>query len=281
MSSRELDQFFTKPSVAKACVDSIPNKYKSDNYVWMEPAAGACAFYNEFPVADKIAMDLDPKSSVVKQQDFLQYTHSGSKPVVVVTNPPFGKVFKLAVEFFNQSAQFADVICMLIPTSFEGYAIHRRLNPDFKLVSSEWVREDAFTLDGEDYPLRTCFQVWARDSDIDLRLSDFEPKITHPDFTLVADGSQQKVRQTAHLASNYDLAVPWWDCSRSCLSLTEGQQMKVCTTRWLIKCNKPGVESKIRNLDFTQCASAGQSGAPLMKWNDFVKLYDGHTFHKL
>jgi len=260
----------------------IPEKYKTSEYTWIEPACGTGAFYNEFPsLVKKVALDLDPKMPGTIKQDFFDYTANDSK-IVVVTNPPFGKVYKLAVDFFNHAATFADTICMLIPTSFEGYAIHRRLNPNFKLTKTVWTREDAFLHDGKDYPLRCCFQIWERSSNSEnLRLNTFEPKLLHKDFELIADGSQQKVRKTAHLQNNYDIAVPWWDCKRLTLDFSEAKKMPVCTTRWLLKCKDEKVIAKIKSLNLIDCASAGQSGAPLMKWNHFVKLYDGAIFNRI
>lgn len=278
--AKQLDQFFTKPDVVKACISKIPKIYKDNKYTWIEPACGEGAFYYQFPVKNKIAMDIDPKISEAIQQDFLQYT-TNKKDIVVVTNPPFGSFSGLAVDFFKKAAEFADVICMLIPSSFESYRIQRRLPKEWVLESTHRVRENAFTHNGEDYPLRCVFQVWVKNSKKqNLRELIAPAKKTHKDFTLVADGGMNhKIRKTAHLENNYDIAFPWWDCRRAIKSHEEMQNKNVCTSYWLIKCNnKDKFLKKISTLDLMSAVSHGQSNAPALRWNDFVELYNGKEF---
>ena len=64
-----LDQFYTKPEIAKKCCELIDfSQYDSI----LEPSAGAGAFL-EFLPDHTNAVDIDPKIKGIKKQDFLTY----------------------------------------------------------------------------------------------------------------------------------------------------------------------------------------------------------------
>jgi len=275
MKAKALDQFYTKPEVARACIAHVPQKYRQ-GYTWLEPASGSGSFFNNFPTEDKVAVDIDPKIPEALQSDFFEYTPTQGENVITVTNPPFGKFSKLAVEFFNHAATFSKAICVLVPCSFEEHRIQRRLDKRFKLTFQQRVRHNAFSFEGKDYPLRCVFQVWEIDADIDLRCTSKVKYDTHEDFTLVAEPSKKReLRPTAHKEMDYDFAVPWWDCKRKTLSREEMQSKDTCTSYWLIKTNSPQFVEKVENADLVSWSAAGQKTAPAIRWNDFIKAYDG------
>ena len=53
------DQFFTKPSVAKHCVDKVNELFPLINYdIVLESSAGSGAFLDEFP-KNKLGLDIE------------------------------------------------------------------------------------------------------------------------------------------------------------------------------------------------------------------------------
>ncbi|HCT55377.1 MAG TPA: hypothetical protein DF712_23270, partial [Balneola sp.] len=65
-----LDQFYTKPEVAKLCCDLMDfSKYESV----LEPSAGTGAFLDFLPSEKTNALDIDPKREDIEEGDFLKY----------------------------------------------------------------------------------------------------------------------------------------------------------------------------------------------------------------
>lgn len=125
ITPRELDQFFTKPEVAKECVQELISFLESENLnvfeKIVEPSFGQGAFVNAIKehITDKlqlVIMDIDARDEQLRQ-NFLTFDHSrGLESVNCLTigNPPFGKSCALAIEFFNKSAQFSSIIAFIV-----------------------------------------------------------------------------------------------------------------------------------------------------------------------
>ena len=79
------DQFYTKPCVAKECIEHLP---KSDEYTFIEPSAGDGSFYNILG-RDTIGVDTDPKCQGLIKADFLKWSPPPSKRKYSRWNPPF------------------------------------------------------------------------------------------------------------------------------------------------------------------------------------------------
>lgn len=163
--SRKLDQFYTKPEVAKYFYKKLSSIVNIDDSFLLEPSAGEGSFSILFH-SNSLALDLDPKRDNIKKQDFLEFNSSNQiktdKPIVVIGNPPFGKNASLAVSFFNKSADFSNVIAFIIPKTFKKESVTNRLSLDFHLEYSEDVQKDSFTFNNEDYDVPCVFQIWIR-----------------------------------------------------------------------------------------------------------------------
>lgn len=123
-SDKELDQFFTPNKTAKLCVDKtiqlLTDLGESVNdYHWIEPSAGAAAFYDAFPHTDKTALDVVSQRDDIISQDFLTWkpntTHN-----IVCGNPPFGLRGHTALKFINHAAEWADHVSFILPQLFES-----------------------------------------------------------------------------------------------------------------------------------------------------------------
>lgn len=185
--SKELDQFYTKQEVALKLCEIVKRKLNLNEYTFLEPSAGFGSFVDAlrkiFQEPKIEAIDLDPKSFDIKQQDFFSYTPKEQK-IITIGNPPFGKRANLAVKFFNHASEFSDYIAFIVPLQFEKWSVQKNLNKDFKLIFSQILEPNSFIFSGKDCSIRCCFQIWTRcDSDVDLRLKK-APPTTHKSFEM-------------------------------------------------------------------------------------------------
>jgi hypothetical protein len=152
-----LDKFYTKPLVAKICINSLDlSRY---DYI-IEPSAGSGAFSSQ--IENCIAFDISPEDDSIIQQDFLRYERERKiyEDVLVIGNPPFGQQNALAIRFINHAAMFATTIAFILPLSFKKKSIQNKINLDFSLVKEYELPKSAFLLDGNDYTVPSVFQVW-------------------------------------------------------------------------------------------------------------------------
>ena len=107
----KLDKFYTKPEIAKQCVDFLQKKLPlSGTERYLEPSAGAGAFLSYLP-NNTIALDIKPESSRIQQQDFFSYNTSCD---VCIGNPPFGSRSATAINFFNHAAELCSIIAFIL-----------------------------------------------------------------------------------------------------------------------------------------------------------------------
>ena len=160
-----LDQFYTKPEVAAACwkhfTDTLStlNRNFSDLF-FVEPAAGTGAFYELLPLRRRLGIDIVPKCSDVKPQNFFKVTNFPFDPkdIAIIGNPPFGKRGKLAIDFFNHASDLADLVAFIVPVNFRKFIVHKQLNPSMRFISKLPLPRDAFHLDtGKSYSVNTEF----------------------------------------------------------------------------------------------------------------------------
>lgn len=81
-------------------------------------------------------------------------------------NPPFGQQNSLAIDFFNESANFCHTIAFILPLSFKKDSIQNRLNLEFHLIDEIILGDCEFLLKNEDVINVPCvFQVWSKKSE--------------------------------------------------------------------------------------------------------------------
>lgn len=161
----QLDQFYTKPSIASMCYELAQRSIRySGDYVELEPSAGNGSFYNLMRPATRVGIDLEPKCCGIEQGDFLELDANRfeGRRVFVIGNPPFGRNSSLAVKFFNHSAKFAEAIAFILPKTFKKQSIHNRINARFHLHLCIDLPKNSFLLDGAEYDVPCCFQVWLK-----------------------------------------------------------------------------------------------------------------------
>jgi len=158
-----LDKFYTIPSYSKKCIDKVGELY--DILKWdliVEPSAGNGSFLNQLPAANKIGIDICPEHPSIVKQDFFDYSPPADKAnILVLGNPPFGRVSSLAIKFFNHSAQWANVIAFIIPRTFRRISVQNKLNEMFHLVYDEEVPTTPCCF-SPPMMVKCCFQIWEK-----------------------------------------------------------------------------------------------------------------------
>jgi hypothetical protein len=179
-----MDKFYTKPHVAKKCVEILMSYCKdAADYHWIEPSAGDGKFIDAMQTADlKIkGYDIDPYRDDIIKHDFLRYDVKQSDTLYgVIGNPPFGKNCKTAIQFINHAASFANLIAFILPSTFCKPNLQNKLDTRLRLVESVMLPSDSFV------PRTNCkvvFQIFERDNAYTRPMTKLSRET--PDFTFV------------------------------------------------------------------------------------------------
>ena len=275
-----LDQFYTKPEIAKSCFDFFIDVTKKEklfnkNMFFIEPSAGEGSFFDNLPKKRRIGIDIQPKHEEIIKGDFLTWNYKPpyKKRIVVIGNPPFGKRGQLAIDFFNHSALFADTIAFILPVSFRKYRIHKALNNDFALIATFPLLRNAFyTQNEKNYKVNTEFQVWTKlpISCKNLRLIN-PPPITHDDFILYQYNNTPEALKM--FDKKFVFAVPaqgYQDYTRRETSAGACEKNK----QWMLfDADDKEVISRLWNMDFKKIAYDCGTVVPGFRKNDVIREY--------
>jgi hypothetical protein len=180
-----LDKFYTVPSVAKECLQKVGDNYSWDSWdLVVEPSAGNGSFFLQIPTSKKIGIDLLPEDSQLLKQDFFTFVPSIPGKILVVGNPPFGKVSSLAVKFFNHAATFASVIAFIIPRTFRRRSVQNKLDLSFHLICDIELPLEPCAF-SPPMMAKCCFQIWEK------RLEEriiVDLPLLHPHWTFLPYG---------------------------------------------------------------------------------------------
>jgi predicted RNA methylase len=185
------EQYYTIPATANFCVDKIKNYINKDSLI-LEPCGGRGDFIRAVQAAgfdnEIISCDIEPKDPKVVKANFLEDApfreeFANCKHLVTVTNPPFGRANSLSVKFFNEAAQYSDVIGFIIPKAWKKWSVINRLNNRFHLVEEFEMPKVCFYSEEkgayENKNLNTLFQIWKKEDRI-------RSKISVPDHKLIS-----------------------------------------------------------------------------------------------
>lgn len=174
----KLDQYYTKPEYAVDCYTKslklISERMDISSSYFMEPCVGTGSFYLQFPEERRFGCDIEPvhlDENVIHSDFLLEFginARSKGEPIIVISNPPFGKISSLAIKFFNKCASMPEVkyICFIVPKTFRKVATQNKLNEMFHLVLDEDSPHDAFILHGEPHHVPCVFQIWERRDEV-------------------------------------------------------------------------------------------------------------------
>lgn len=158
------DQYYTKMSVAKECIDSILSLIPSAlQYQWIEPSAGNGSFLKGLPAnIQSIGIDLDPKMDGIMKGDFLTWEPSTQTKRVFFGNPPFGKQGSLAKSFIQHASQYATIIAFILPKSFVKPSMSRAFPSKFHCILEKELPKDSFEVNSVPYDVPCVFQIWEK-----------------------------------------------------------------------------------------------------------------------
>lgn len=166
-----LDEFYTRSKVAEECHADFINALVQDyadvsSYKFVDPSAGAGAFYDLLPSDSRIGMDIVTNRLDIERGDFLSWQpKANGRRYAVIGNPPFGYRAWLALAFVNHAATFADYIGMILPMAFQsdgkGSPKHRVVGAE--LIQQRMLPKDSFVYpDGSPASVNALWQVWRR-----------------------------------------------------------------------------------------------------------------------
>ena len=144
-AKNKLDQYFTKPEVARYYSEKIKELLGEDNN-FIEPSAGEGAFSFNFKGIQ--SYDLAPRFNGCHKQDFLSKDFLPELGAVFVGNPPFGKNSSLALKFLNKCCESeAMAVCFILPKTFKKRFFQERVNLSYSVLYEEDVPKNSFLLD--------------------------------------------------------------------------------------------------------------------------------------
>ena len=180
-----LDKFYTLPTCSKKCIDKICQLYDITKWdLIVEPSAGNGSFLNQIPSNNKIGIDILPEQPNIIKQDFFHYSPLNKTNILVIGNPPFGKVSSLAIKFFNHSAKWANVIAFIIPRTFRKISVQNKLDNMFHLVYDEEIPNNPCCFSPQ-MMVKCCFQIWEKK---ETKRKFIDLSTTHPDWEFLKLG---------------------------------------------------------------------------------------------
>lgn len=187
-----LDKFYTIPSYSKKCINKVFELYESNFDLIIEPSAGNGSFFNQLNYDNKIGIDIAPETDNLVKMDFFDYTPIINKDtymytntnILVIGNPPFGRVSSTAIKFFNHAGKWAHVIAFIVPRTFRRPSVQNKLHPEFHLIYDEDVPTNPCCFTPR-MIAKCCFQIWEK-RDVKRPLVELPTK--HEDWEFLSFG---------------------------------------------------------------------------------------------
>jgi hypothetical protein len=268
-----LDKFYTLPACSKRCIEKVSTMYDITRWdLIVEPSAGNGSFLNQIPSNKKIGIDISPEHPDIIKQDFFDYHPPPEhKNILVIGNPPFGRISSLAIKFFNHSAKWANAIAFIIPRTFRKTSIQNRLDVRFHLVYDEELpnRPCCFS---PAMAVKCCFQIWEK-KDIQRDFVDLPKK--HNDWEFLKLGEKDASGQPTPPA-NADFALRAYGSTIGEIK-TEGlPYLRPKSWHW-IKSNidKDTLIDRLGKLDYSKSENTARQNS--MGRAELVNLYSGYN----
>lgn len=268
-----LDKFYTLPECSKRCIEKVSTMYDIARWdLIVEPSAGNGSFLNQIPSNKKIGIDISPEHPDIIKQDFFDYHPPPEhKNILVIGNPPFGRISSLAIKFFNHSAKWATAIAFIIPRTFRKTSIQNRLDVRFHLVYDEELpnRPCCFS---PAMAVKCCFQIWEK-KDIQRDFVDL-PK-THNDWEFLKLGERDASGQPTPPA-NADFALRAYGSTIGEIKIEGLPDLRPKSWHW-IKSNidKDTLIDRLGKLDYSKSENTARQNS--MGRAELVNLYIIHS----
>jgi len=262
-----MDKFYTNPTIAERCLRSVGSRYNWNDWgLVIEPSAGNGSFLTQIPSNAKIGLDIVPEHPDIQTQDFLTYTPpTNIGKILVVGNPPFGRVSSLAIKFFNHASQWADVIAFIVPRTFRRISVQNRLSLQFHLVLDEEIPMGSFT---PSMMAKCCFQIWEKRP---VERERVELSTTHEDWEFLGFGPKDTNGQpTPPTGADFALRAYGGQCGEIVDAGLESLRPK--SWHW-IKSNidKATLMERFKSLDYTLSLDTARQNS--IGRGELVQLY--------
>lgn len=265
-----LDKFYTLPIYSKKCIDKVFDFYSG--FKWdliIEPSAGNGSFLNQIPTENNIiGMDISPENSNIIKKDFFEYyPPTNMKNILVLGNPPFGKVSSLAIKFFNHAAEWAFVIAFIIPRTFRRVSVQNKLNDYFHLVYDEEIQNKPCCF-SPPMMVKCCFQIWEKKT-IKRELIHLSTK--HSDWVFLSFGPIDNNGQPTP-PNGADFAMRAYGGKIGEIKLNDLHELRPKSWHW-IKSNieKNELISRFNKLDYSNSLNTARQNS--MGRGELVSLY--------
>lgn len=264
-----LDKFYTVPEISERCLNNVSSLYKwSDWGLVIEPSAGNGSFLLRIPTDKKIGIDISPEHENIIKQDFLTYKPPENiGKILVVGNPPFGRVSSLAIKFFNHSSKWADVIAFIIPRTFRRISVHNKLNKNFHLIFDEEIPTNPCAF-SPPMMVKCCFQIWERK---ETKRPTVELSTSHNDWDFLGFGPKDENGQPTP-PEGADFAIRAY--GGRCGEIIEVSLHKLRPKSWhwiKSKINKKILIDRFNNIDYSICNDTARQNS--IGRGELVRIY--------
>lgn len=266
-----MDKFYTKIFMVEKCLRTFEMFYRwTDFDLIIEPSAGNGNFLLKIPGDKKIGIDIEPEHKDIIKQDFLTYvlpTTYLDKNILIIGNPPFGRVSSLAVKFFNHAANFANVIAFIVPRTFRRISVQNKLNLYFHLINDEDVPLSPCAFNPP-MNAKCCFQIWERkdtERNIEILIN------SHDDWDFIDLGPKDENGQPTP-PNNADFVIRAYGSNCGEIITTNLNTLRPKSYHW-IKSNidKQILIERFQSLDYSISTNTARQNS--IGRGELVKLY--------
>jgi hypothetical protein len=264
-----LDKFYTISSYSKTCIDKTFELYSESQFdLIVEPSAGNGSFFNQLPSHNKVGIDISPENQNITKMDFFNFIPPANKTnILVIGNPPFGKVSSIAIKFFNHAAKWANIIAFIIPRTFRRPSVQNKLDKMFHLMYDEDVptKPCCFT---PQMTVKCCFQIWEK-KEIVRPFVDLPTK--HDDWDFLPYGPIDKFGQPTP-PFGADFAMRAYGGKIGEIKTDKLDELRPKSWHWIkSKIEKKELINRFGNLDYSDSLNTARQNS--MGRGELVRLY--------
>ena len=264
-----LDKFYTIPAIAEKCLARIGSRYVWSEWgIVIEPSAGNGSFLIRIPTEKKLGIDISPEHKDIVKQDFLTYMPPKNLgKILVVGNPPFGRVSSLAIKFFNHASKWADVIAFIIPRTFRRVSVQNKLNLYFHLVFDEEIPMEPCSFSPR-MMAKCCFQIWEKRQ---IPRAIIELSTTHDHWDFLGFGPNDETGQPTP-PEGADFAIRAYGGKCGDLVETGLERLRPKSWHWIqAKIKKDTLIERFKALDYSLSLDTARQNS--IGRGELVRLY--------
>jgi hypothetical protein len=264
-----LDKFYTKVNISKMCIDELKNEYNLDIFdLIVEPSAGNGSFLNQIEHKNIIGMDICPENDRIIKKDFFEYEPENKyKKILIIGNPPFGKISSLAIKFFNHASKWSEVIAFIIPRTFRRVSVQNNLNLNFHLIKDINIPDSPCSFEPS-MAVKCCFQIWIKK---EIKRNKINLELEHKDMIFLSLGPKDEKNQPTP-PQNADFALRAY--GGKCGEIIEENldKLRPKSYHWIkSNINKNILIERLKNLDYSISVNTARQNS--IGKGELIKLY--------